>query len=66
MPRIAQLFIPAWRPTAARADAVKVGRRADFDASAAVDRPHLDSVEHDATLEPGQDGTWSSATDRYG
>ena len=47
-------------PTAARADAVKVGRRADLEADAAVDRPHLDGVEHDAMLEPGQDRTWTS------
>jgi hypothetical protein len=60
MPRIAQLIIPAWRPTAARADAIKVGRRADLEASATVDRPHLDGVEHDAMLEPSQDGTWTS------
>jgi hypothetical protein len=47
-------------PTAARADAVKVGRRADLEAGAAGDRPHLDGVEHDAMLEPSQDGTWTS------
>jgi hypothetical protein len=49
-------------PTAARADAVKVGRRADLEAGAAGDRPHLDGVEHDAMLEPSQDGTCG----RYG
>ena len=44
-------------PTASRADAVKVGRRANLDADVAVDRPHLDGGEHDAMLEP--DGrTW--------
>jgi len=42
---------------AARADAVEVGRRADLEAGAAVGRPHLDGVEHDAMLEPSQNGT---------
>jgi hypothetical protein len=37
---------------AARAGAVKVGRRADLKAGTDVDRPHLDGDEHDATLEP--------------
>jgi hypothetical protein len=60
MPRIAQLSFRHGGPTAARADAVKVGRRADLEAGAAVDRPHLDGVEHDAMLEPSQDGTWTS------
>ena len=39
-------------PLAARADAVKVGRRADLDTGSAVDRPHLDGGEHDAMLGP--------------
>jgi hypothetical protein len=43
--------------TAARADAVKVGRRADLEAGAAIDRPHLDGGELDAMLEPAE-WTW--------
>jgi hypothetical protein len=39
-------------PMAARAGAVKVGRRTELKAGADVDRPHLDGDEHDATLEP--------------
>jgi len=45
---------------AARADAVKVGRRAELDAGSSVDRPHLDGGEHDAMLGPAG-GTWLPA-----
>lgn len=37
-----------------------------FEAGAAVNRPHLDGVEHDAMLEPSQDGPGAPAIDRYG
>lgn len=48
-------------PTAARADAVKVGRRSDLDAGFAVDRPRLDGGEHDAMLGPAG---WTWGRDR--
>ena len=37
--------------TSARAGAVKVGRRTNLTACSAVARPHLDSFEHDGTLD---------------
>jgi hypothetical protein len=52
MPRIAQLFIPAWQPVGGARRRVKVGRRSDLDTGSAVDRPYLDGGEHDAMLWP--------------
>ena len=37
--------------TAARAGAVKVGRRTNLSACSALARPHLDGSEHDGTLD---------------
>ncbi len=48
---------------AARAGAVKVGRRIDLEAGAEVDRPHLDGDEHDATLGPSG---WTLGLQTYG
>jgi hypothetical protein len=59
MPRIAELFIPAWRPGGGARRRRQGCRRADFEAGASVDRPHRDGVEHDAKLEPSQDGIWT-------
>jgi hypothetical protein len=47
-----RFFVPT-RPslTAARAGAVKVGRRANLSACSALARPYLDGSEHDGTLD---------------
>jgi hypothetical protein len=47
-----RFFIPT-RPllTAARAGAVKVGRRTNLSACSALARPYLDGSEHDGTLD---------------
>jgi hypothetical protein len=48
----ARFFVPT-RPllTAARAGAVKVGRRTNLSACSALARPYLDGSEHDGTLD---------------
>ena len=48
----ARFFVPT-RPslTAARAGAVKVGRRTNLSACSALARPCLDGLEHDGTLD---------------
>ena len=48
----ARFFVPT-RPSliAARAGAVKVGRRANLSACSALARPYLDGSEHDGTLD---------------
>jgi hypothetical protein len=48
----ARFFVPTRALlTAARAGAVKVGRRTNLSACAALARPYLDGSEHDGTLD---------------
>jgi len=47
----ARFFVPTrGSRTSSRAEAVKVGRRANFAACSELARPYLDSFEHDGTL----------------